>query len=151
MEATMNQAVELPTPQDIALAKESSRALAKYADQDRVTLKITGEDGQSEDIILPGHIMAMLLKISTEMSQGKAISLIPINAELTTQEAANMMNVSRPHLVKLLEQEALSFHKVGTHRRIYLKDLLAYMEDNDKARRQSLDDLAALSQELGLY
>ena len=147
----MNQAVELPTPQDIALAKESSRALAKYADQDRVTLKITGEDGQSEDIILPGHIMAMLLKISTEMSQGKAISLIPINAELTTQEAANMMNVSRPHLVKLLEQEALSFHKVGTHRRIYLKDLLAYMEDNDKARRQSLDDLAALSQELGLY
>jgi excisionase family DNA binding protein len=151
MEATMNQAVELPTPQDIALAKESSRALAKYADQDRVTLKITGEDGQSEDIILPGHIMAMLLKISTEMSQGKAISLIPINAELTTQEAANMMNVSRPHLVKLLEQEALSFHKVGTHRRIYLKDLLTYMEDNDKARRQSLDDLAALSQELGLY
>lgn len=147
----MNQAVELPTPQDIALAKESSRALAKYADQDRVTLKITGEDGQSEDIILPGHIMAMLLKISTEMSQGKAISLIPINAELTTQEAANMMNVSRPHLVKLLEQEALSFHKVGTHRRIYLKDLLTYMEDNDKARRQSLDDLAALSQELGLY
>jgi excisionase family DNA binding protein len=151
MEATMNQAVELPTPQDIALAKESSRALAKYADQDRVTLKITGEDGQSEDIILPGHIMAMLLKISTEMSQGKAISLIPINAELTTQEAANMMNVSRPHLVKLLEQEELSFHKVGTHRRIYLKDLLTYMEDNDKARRQSLDDLAALSQELGLY
>jgi excisionase family DNA binding protein len=147
----MNQAVELPTPQDIALAKESSRALAKYADQDRVTLKITGEDGQSEDIILPGHIMAMLLKISTEMSQGKAISLIPINAELTTQEAANMMNVSRPHLVKLLEQEALPFHKVGTHRRIYLKDLLTYMEDNDKARRQSLDDLAALSQELGLY
>jgi excisionase family DNA binding protein len=151
MEATMNQAVELPTPQDIELAKESSRALAKYADQDRVTLKITGEDGQSEDIILPGHIMAMLLKISTEMSQGKAISLIPVNAELTTQEAANMMNVSRPHLVKLLEQEALPFHKVGTHRRIYLKDLLAYMEDNDKARSQSLDDLAALSQELGLY
>jgi excisionase family DNA binding protein len=147
----MNQIVELPTSQEIELAKESSRTLAKYANQERVTLKITGEDGQSEDIILPGHIMAMLLKISTEMSQGKAISLIPINAELTTQEAANMMNVSRPYLVKLLEQKTIPFHKVGTHRRIYLKDLLTYMEENDKARSQTLDELAALSQELGLY
>jgi excisionase family DNA binding protein len=147
----MNQIVELPTSQEIELAKESSRTLAKYANQERVTLKITGEDGQSEDIILPGHIMAMLLKISTEMSQGKAISLIPINAELTTQEAANMMNVSRPYLVKLLEQKTIPFHKVGTHRRIYLKDLLAYMEENDEARSQTLDELAALSQELGLY
>jgi excisionase family DNA binding protein len=95
--------------------------------------------------------MAMLLKISTEMSQGKAISLIPINAELTTQEAANMMNVSRPYLVKLLEQEVIPFHKVGTHRRIYLKDLLTYMEENDEARSKTLDELAALSQELGLY
>lgn len=147
----MNQIVELPTAQEIELAKESSRTLAKYATQDRVTLKITGENGESEDVILPGHIVAILLKISTEMSQGKAISLTPINAELTTQEAANMMNVSRPHLVKLLEQEALPFHKVGTHRRIYLKDLLEYIENNDKARSQSLDELAALSQELGLY
>lgn len=147
----MNQIVKLPTAQEIELAKESSRTLAKYATQDRVTLKITGENGESEDVILPGHIVAILLKISTEMSQGKAISLTPINAELTTQEAANMMNVSRPHLVKLLEQEALPFHKVGTHRRIYLKDLLEYIENNDKARSQSLDELAALSQELGLY
>ncbi|MFT6386811.1 MAG: excisionase family DNA binding protein [Cellvibrionaceae bacterium] len=147
----MNQIIELPTSQEIELAKQSSRTLAKYANQDRVTLKITGEDGQSEDITLPGHIMAMLLKISTEMSQGKAISLIPINAELTTQEAANMMNVSRPHLVKLLEQETIPFHKVGTHRRIYLEDLLAHIQENDEARSKTLDELAALSQDLGLY
>jgi excisionase family DNA binding protein len=146
----MNQIVELPTPQEIELAKQSSRTLAKYANQDRVTLKITGEDGQSEDIILPGHIMAMLLKISTEMSQGKAISLIPINAELTTQEVANMMNVSRPYLVKLLEQEVIPFHKVGTHRRVYLENVLAYMEENSKSRDEALDELAALGQELGL-
>jgi excisionase family DNA binding protein len=147
----MNQAVELPTSQVIELAKESSRALAKYAGQDQVTLKITGEDGQSEDIILPGHIMEMLLKISTEMSQGKAISLIPVNAELTTQEGANMMNVSRPHLVKLLEQEVIPFHKVGTHRRIYLEDLITYIDEKSKARNKALDKLAALGQELGLY
>jgi len=118
----MNQAVELPTSQE----------------------------SQSEDIIFPGHIMAMLLKISTEMSQGKAISLIPVNTELTTQEAANMMNVSRPHVVKLLEQGSISYHKAGSHRRIYLKDLLAYIEQNDNARDEALDELAALGQELGL-
>ena len=147
----MNNAVELPTSQEIEEAKVTSRTLAKYASQERVTMTVTGENGETEDIIFPGHAMEMLLKILTETSQGKAISIMPINSEITTQEAANMMNVSRPHIVKLLEQSVIPYHKVGSHRRIYLKDLLQYMEKNHNDRNKTLDELTALSQELGLY
>lgn len=143
--------VELPSSQEIEQARESSRTLAKYASQERVTMTVTGENGESEDIVLPGHLMEMLIKILTVTSQGKAINIMPINSELTTQEAANMMNVSRPHIVKLLDQDTIAHHKVGSHRRIYLKDLLEYMEKNRSARSEALDELTALSQDLGLY
>lgn len=146
----MNSIAELPTRQEIEQAKETSRALAKYSGQDRVTMTIKSGNGDNKDIILPGHLMETLLNILTVMSQGKAVNVIPINSELTTQEAANMMNVSRPYLVKLLEQKGIPYHKVGTHRRVYLKDLLDYIHENNKARKQALDKLAALGQELGL-
>lgn len=139
--------VHLPTPADVEQAKISSRTLSKYADVDRVQLAIRGCNDESDDLVLPGHVLQILLDVLSEMSKGNAISLIPHHQELSTQEAANLLNVSRPFLVGLLEKGDIPFRKVGAHRRVLLRDILGYKESTDRQRVQALDDLAALSQD----
>jgi len=85
-----------------------------------------------------------------QMAEGTAVTLLPTQAELTTQQAAAILNVSRPFLVRLLEHGQIPYRKVGTHRRILLRDVIAYQEGTDTARVRSLDELANLSQELNL-
>ncbi|GGO40723.1 hypothetical protein GCM10008949_50530 [Deinococcus humi] len=85
-----------------------------------------------------------------EVAKGHAVQVLPVHAELSTQEAADLLGVSRPHLVKLLEEGALPHHKVGTHRRVKLDDVLTYRHQRDQDRRQALQALADLDQELGL-
>lgn len=137
--------VRLPTPDEVEVARSSSRTLAKYAEEDRVSLTINGQQSKDE-LILPGTVMDLLLNILSELSQGNAINVMPVHAELSTQEAANLLNVSRPHLVKLLETGEIDFKKVGTHRRVLAKDLLAYKTRIDSERSAALDELAELSQ-----
>jgi|SRR5690554_882777 len=139
--------VHLPTPAEVEQAKQSSRTLSKYADVDRVQLSLRGSNGEADELVLPGHVLQILLDVLAEISQGNAISLIPYHQEISTQEAANLLNVSRPFLVQLLEEGKLPFRKVGAHRRVKLQDLLSYKEKTDDHRRQSLDELARLSQE----
>lgn len=139
--------VHLPTPADVEQAKISSRTLSKYADVERVQLSLRGSNGETDDLVLPGHVLQILLDVLSEMSRGNAISLIPRHQELSTQEAANLLNVSRPFLVGLLESGEIPFHKVGAHRRVRLTDILAYKERTDQQRTQALDELSALSQE----
>lgn len=140
----------LPNPDEVEQAKVSSRTLSKYAGVDRVQLTLKVDSQPTEDLILPGHVLQILLEVLSEMSKGNAISLVPHHHELSTQEAANLLNVSRPFLVGLLEQGEIPFRKVGTHRRVLLKDVMAYKERIDQRRKASLDELAALSQEEGM-
>lgn len=137
-----NKVVSLPTEEDVSVARQSSRALAKYANEERVSMRINGQ----EEVILPGPAMDILLTVLSEISQGNAISVMPIHAELSTQEAANLLNVSRPHLVKLLETGSIAFNKVGSHRRVKAKDIFDYKNKMDKERTEALDELAELSQ-----
>lgn len=139
--------VHLPTPDEMQVAKESSRTLSKYANAERVNLSLTGSNGEKDDLVLPGHITQLLLDILSEMAKGNAINLVPLDQELSTQKAADILNVSRPYLVKLLEKGDIPFHKVGSHRRIKLEDVIAYKEQIDRKRKQSLDELASLSQQ----
>jgi excisionase family DNA binding protein len=87
----------------------------------------------------------------TQIAQGNAVSFIPIHAELTTQEAADLLNVSRPFLIKQIELGKIPHHKVGKHRQIQFNDLMVYKDQIDLATSQSLDEMVAISQELGLY
>lgn len=142
--------VHLPTPAEVEQAKLSSRTLSKYTNADRVQLSLRGSNGESDEMVLPGHVLQILLDVLSEMSQGNAVSLIPYHQEISTQDAANLLNVSRPFLVRLLEEGKIPFRKVGSHRRVKLQDLLAYKEAIDQERKRTLDDLAQLSQDQGM-
>ena len=139
--------VRLPTEEETRQAQESSRTLAKYTDAERVSVSLRGSNGETDDLVLPGHVLQILLDALAEMAQGNAISLVPYHQEIGTQQAAGILNVSRPHLVKLLENGTIPFHKVGSHRRVLLRDLLAYQEQQVKQRSEALDELASLSQQ----
>ena len=147
---TLSNVVHLPTAQEAEEAKITSRALSKYAHNERLHLKIASNNNESEDLVLPGYAINLLLAMLTEMSKGNAITVMPIHAELSTQETAELLNVSRPHLVDLLAQGKIPFRKVGTHRRILANDVFDYKQRIDEARLKALDDLAAQAQELGM-
>ncbi|MEO8125642.1 MAG: helix-turn-helix domain-containing protein [Bryobacteraceae bacterium] len=110
---------------------------------------LVGPDGES--ITIPESIYNVLRQVISHMSQGRAVSVSPIMQELTSQQAANMLGVSRPFLVGLLTNEEIPHHKTGTHRRIYLKDLIAYREKRDKNRNRILGEMALRDVEDGTY
>ena len=139
---------QLPTETETRIAGVSSRLLAACIGQgDAARLRVI--DGNQE-IEVPVSALKMLVDILDEMAQGNAVSIVPIHAELTTQEAADFLNVSRPYLVGLLEGGLLPFHKVGTHRRVKFRDLMAYREKSQSARRNALSTLTKEAQELGM-
>lgn len=108
-------------------------------------------ENSPQTIELPREIATVLQEILTNSVAGNSVGIIPMNAELTTQQAANSLNVSRPHVVKLMDQGLLKGHKVGTHRRLYASDVEAYKQKRDAEAKAATDELTALSEEMGLY
>lgn len=140
-----------PTEREAQLAESSSRTLSSYMhDGETQTIKVAKDGGRGETVMIPAVAFRLLLTILTQMAQGSAITLIPVHAEVTTQEAANLLNVSRPYLVELLDAGQIPYRKVGTRRRVLYKDIAAYKKRIDDARRRTLDELAAQAQELGM-
>ncbi|MEH2333962.1 helix-turn-helix domain-containing protein [Nostoc sp.] len=111
--------------------------------------KLVGANG--EKINIPEPIYQVLLQVVHAMASGKAISIIPQQQELTTQQAAELLNVSRPYLIKLLEQGEIPHIKVGSHRRVRFDDLINYKQQRDVKRDQLLTELTQMSQEAGFY
>lgn len=150
MSADLLDALEpaAPSEGERKLAGESAVRLARVA-RKGVSLRLSlGDD--SEPIELPSLAVSLLLRLLTEMAQGHAVTLIPFHAELTTQHAADLLGVSRPFIIKQIEEKKLDAHMVGTHRRIYFKDLMEYKRKMDAGRHAALDELAAESQRLDL-
>lgn len=135
----------MPTADDAELAAKASRTLSRHTE---AALKIRLDNG--EELTLPTAAAKLLTHLLTEMSQGNAVTLIPLHAELTTRQAADYLNVSRPHVIKLLDMKKIPHHKVGTHRRVKFIDLEAFKRTHEAARRQTLDALAAEAQTLGM-
>lgn len=128
-----------------ASATELSRLLQRLPESDRARVSLDGTD-----LILPRQALTLLRDLLTEMAQGNAVTVVPTYAELTTQQAADILNVSRPHVVKLLENGTIPFTRVGTHRRIRYQDLVAYKAQRDQQSREALDALAKQGQELDM-
>ena len=151
MGVTLDQVVP-PNARESEMARESSRKLSPFARRSlRVTIPKPGIAGIEEiDIELPAQAVAALVTILTEMAEGNSVTLIPVHAELTTQEAADLLNVSRPYLIQLIKDKKLPCRKVNTHRRIAINDLLKYKRRSDAAREQALQDLADDAQESGM-
>ena len=98
------------------------------------------------------HVFEVLLQILPVLEQGRAtVTISPNNAEMTTQEAADILNISRPHLVKLLDNNEIAYTKTGSHRRLKVKDIMDYKEKKDTQCRQSLSEMAEIMQENGLF
>jgi len=148
---SLTQSTRIPTEEESLLSKESSRILAAHISHNVQRLKIVEADGSEQDTIIPAAAYRLFVDILTQMSLGNAVTIIPIHAELTTQEAADLINVSRPFLIKQIEAGEIPHHKVGRHRRVRLTDLMEYKTRIDCEREEVLDELVELSEELGLY
>ncbi len=136
----------LPDEESVVLARASaeelSRLLSNMPSAARAHVRL-----DDTDLVLPRDALALLRDVLVEMAQGNAITIVPTHAELTTQEAANLLNVSRPYLVALLENGTIPFRKTGTHRRIRFHELMAYRERQEHQSNAALDELAAQAQE----
>lgn len=107
-------------------------------------------DGDGEELTVPRAVVELLARILAHMASGRGVSVVPTHAELTTQQAADLLNVSRPYLIGLLEADEIAHRKVGRHRRVKVASLLDYMRRDDVRRREAADELSALTREMGL-
>ncbi len=139
-----------PTEEQRLSAREASRRLSSVQEHDSVELQMIGAEGPGQLVVLPAVALQLLRKILTEMANGNAVTVVPVHAEFTTQQAADYLNVSRPHVVSLLEAGKIPYRKVGTHRRVLFQDLANYRRQSDLERREALDALTAEAQELGM-
>jgi excisionase family DNA binding protein len=140
--ATLTDPISIPEAQEAQI-----RDLRSLMQQGCATL--VGPDGRQVEIPEPVH--DLLLTILKNLQAGKAISIVPEHQQLTTQRAANILGVSRPFLVRLVENGEIPFHMVGSHRRIYLRDLLDYKRLRDAARHEAINNMARSEMEAGTY
>lgn len=139
-----------PSKDDVELARASGQRLAPYARGGRPLMLRVRDANHEEAIELPAGAVKLLMAVLEDMASGRAVTILPQSAELTTQQAADVLNVSRPFLIGLLEEKKIPFRMVGTHRRVRFEDVLRYKEAIDAERRKVLDELAADAQELGM-
>jgi excisionase family DNA binding protein len=139
-----------PTAEEAAAARESGRALAACLQAGAGTpqVSIVADGGQAQAVPVPAPALKALVQVLAEIGAGNAVSVMPIHAELTTQEAADLLNVSRPFLVQLLERGEIPYHKVGSHRRVRHQDVIAWKEQVDAERGKALDALVEQGQAL---
>jgi excisionase family DNA binding protein len=138
---------------DAELALRAARRIGEYltTHPGADPVKIQGELAGDDALVVPREAAVLLAKILGFLANGEGVNVIPDTAELTTQQAAEFLNVSRPYLIKLLESGEIPFRLVGTHRRVRFRDLSEYKSRDDLTRRRAADELTQLTQELGLY
>lgn len=140
------------SPESVLIPEQKKEAIAQLEQilsLESSQLRLVTSNG--EEIAIPESVYSILGQVVRTMASGQAISIVRHNRELTTQESANILNVSRPFLVKLLENGEIPHIKVSSHRRIQFKDLIIYKEQRDRKRRKQLEQLIEMTEEAGLY
>ncbi len=153
-EQTMGQTIIPPTEAELAALGEVTKLLARSAGRDLMLISQRGQglDGKEMDrAVLPPTAVQLLRHLIELLARGTAVALVPASRPLRTQAAADLLGVSRPHLVTLLEQGEIAFTMTGNQRRVRLEDLLLYKARRDAQRRVHLDELVRMSEELALY
>jgi excisionase family DNA binding protein len=135
-----------PTEVEVRRASEAARALATALTSKGLPFSVDRNGGRT-DIDLPPALGQLVLDVLTHVARGEMVTFVPYGAELTTKEAADLLNVSRPFLISLLETGKIGFHKVGSHRRIRACDLLEFRAQRDAERSAALKELQRLGQE----
>jgi excisionase family DNA binding protein len=137
---------KVPTDEEIALAKQAAPQLADLLGKSKkIEIRIGAND---VPLLLPASSLRLLADILAQIGSGNAVTVLPVETELTTQQAADILNVSRPYLVKLLEEGTLPHRSVGTRQRVLLCDVLTYKQATANARAKVLEELTAQAQEL---
>ncbi|ROO50743.1 excisionase family DNA binding protein [Micromonospora sp. Llam0] len=141
-----------PDPQSVEVAAEALTRVQAYlrTHEDAAATVQLVEDGAGDTLVVPRGAIELLARVLAHMANGHSVSVVPAHAELTTQQAAELLNVSRPYLIGLLESGEIQFRKVGTHRRVLAGSLLAYKHRDDARRRAAADELTQLAQEMDL-
>ncbi len=141
----------MPNNDDIRLANESVRQMSEIPLNQRKTLKLTVKlDSGEKTIPIPASLFSFLVDLLKKMATGNAVTIVPLHAVLTTQQAADLLNVSRPFVIQLIESGKLPHHMVGTHRRVRFIDLKNYKTEIDRERKKILDKLTQEAQELDM-
>lgn len=145
--------MNIPDDRTIAQAAEAVTRLGRFMRNNPnladASVKLKADDDDAE-LEIPGEALRLLVDVLAEIANGNAVTIAPVHAELTTQQAADLLNVSRPYLVKLLEEERIPFRRVGNRRRVLLTDLLAFKRIDDRERHAIADKLTAEAELLGL-
>jgi excisionase family DNA binding protein len=143
--------IELPTEEVAENAREAlcqlSELVRKHAFED--VLLLAKRDAQQVEVKVPHAAYRLFLEVLAQLSRGNAVTIVPMHHELTTQQAAELLNVSRPHLVHLLEMKTIPYRKVGTHRRVLAADVLAYKRKDDARRKDVASELTRLADDMG--
>ncbi|MFI6480433.1 excisionase family DNA-binding protein [Nonomuraea sp. NPDC050663] len=137
-------------------AQDAARAMRRIKDYLSAhpgadPIRVTGELAGDEALVLPRDVVTMLAYMLTQLAEGRGVTAMPNHAELTTNQAADLLNVSRPYLIGLLEAGKIPYRLVGRHRRVRFEHLMAYKQQSEANSRLAADDLIALSEELDLY
>lgn len=149
----MDAALHSPTKkeqQEAKLAHDTLEGASKYISKEEGNHRVELLVDESVKVTVPESALDFLLKFLPSLGEGQAVSILALGIEMSTQQAADILNVSRPHLVKLLEDDEIPYHKVGSHRRIKAKDLMEYKVKWDEEREGMLNELTSQAQELDM-
>lgn len=140
-----------PNESDISAAVDALPHVKGYlASHTDSVIRLVVADDPEETLVVPRGAVELLARVLAHMAAGEGVSVVPAHAELTTQQAADLLNVSRPFLIGLLDVGDVEYRRVGKHRRIKARSLMDYMARDDRQRREAADELTRLNQELGL-